>query len=221
MPVSEILTEASFACGLSVLASRDRDLSKILDTLGKPPFWVREPGFATLIHIILEQQVSLASASSVFTRLQAIISPVTPEKFLQLDDSQLKRIGFSRQKTVYGRSLAQAIITGQLDLAALGTMDDEHVRATLKKLKGIGDWTVDIYLLMALRRPDSYPKGDLGLILAVQKVKNLENRPKPEELVEIAEIWRPWRAVATRLLWHYYLNGRNFATKQSNSPSLP
>lgn len=204
----EILTEDNFADGLNFLISRDSDLAEIFTRFGTPPLWVREPGFSTLIQIILEQQVSLASAKAVYTRLQAAISPITPELFLQLDDVEIKRIGFSRQKTLYARTLAQSIIAGQLDLSSLSTMDDEEVRSILKKLKGIGDWTVDIYLMMALRRRDSLPKGDLGLILAIQKVKRLEHRPSAAEIEAIAEIWRPWRAVATRLLWHYYLNQR-------------
>lgn len=208
MESPETLTEDNFAEGLNFLVSRDPDLAQIFQTLGTPPLWVREPGFSTLIQIILEQQVSLASAKAVYTRLQAAISPITPELFLQLDDVEIKRIGFSRQKTLYARTLAQSIIAGQLDLSSLNTMDDEEVRTVLKKLKGIGDWTVDIYLMMALRRRDSLPKGDLGLILAIQKVKRLEHRPKAAEIEAIAEIWRPWRAVATRLLWHYYLSER-------------
>jgi DNA-3-methyladenine glycosylase II len=204
----ETLTEDNFADGLNFLGSRDPDLAEIFTRFGTPPLWVREPGFSTLIQIILEQQVSLASAKAVYTRLQATISPITPELFLQLDDVEIKRIGFSRQKTLYARTLAQSIIAGQVDLSSLSTMDDEEIRTVLKKLKGIGDWTVDIYLMMALRRPDSLPKGDLGLILAIQRVKRLEHRPSAAEIELIAEIWRPWRAVATRLLWHYYLSER-------------
>ncbi|MCP6761306.1 MAG: DNA-3-methyladenine glycosylase 2 family protein [Fischerella sp. CENA71] len=202
----ETLSEDNFTHALNVLAAKDPDLDYILNTFGLPPLWLREPGFATLIQIILEQQVSLASAKAVFERLQAKISPITPENFFQLDHTELKTIGFSRQKAIYGRLLAESIIAGQLDLDILNTMSDEQVRSVLKQLKGIGDWTVDIYLLMALRRPDALPKGDLGLILAIQKVKKLAQRPTPQEIEIIAENWRPWRAVATRLLWHYYLN---------------
>ncbi len=205
----ETLNNQNFAYGLKVIASRDSDLADILQSLGYPPLWVREPGFATLIQIILEQQVSLASAKAVFERLQQSLLPITPERFLTLNDDQIKKIGFSRQKALYGRLLAESIITGQLDLLTLSGMDDEDVRSVLKKSKGIGDWTVDIYLLMALRRPDSLPKGDLGLALAIQKVKRLQQRPTPQEIESIAENWRPWRALATRLLWHYYLSERS------------
>ncbi|MCV3214469.1 DNA-3-methyladenine glycosylase 2 family protein [Plectonema radiosum NIES-515] len=202
----ETLTEDNFADGLNFVVSRDPDLAEIFTRFGTPPLWVREPGFSTLIQIILEQQVSLASAKAVYTRLQAAISPINPELFLQLHDVEIKQIGFSRQKTLYTRTLAQSLIAGELDLSSVTTMEDGEIRTVLKKIKGIGDWTVDIYLMMALRRPDSLPSSDLGLILAIQKVKRLEHRPKPAEIELIAEIWRPWRAVATRLLWHYYLN---------------
>jgi DNA-3-methyladenine glycosylase II len=211
--VPEILTEENFTYGLNVLASHDPDLGKIFNILGSPPFWVREVGFATLIQIILEQQVSVASAFSVFARLQATISPITPENFLILDDDKIKKIGFSRQKAVYGRELAESIVTGEVDLTSFDMMDDEDIRAILKKLKGIGDWTVDIYLLFALRRSDSFPSKDLALAIAIQKVKQLEHRPKPQEIEAIAEIWRPWRGVATRLLWHYYLHKPDLSKK--------
>ena len=204
------LTEETFEAGLQVLCDRDPDLAQILTKLGPPPMWAREPGFPTLIHIILEQQVSLASAKAAYDRLLATASPLTPAHFLELDDVALKTIGFSRQKTAYGRELAQAIISGSLDLAELKDMDDAAVRSELIKVKGIGPWTVDIYLLMALRRPDVWPIGDLALASAAQGVKRLPTRPTPEELDALGAGWRPWRAVAARLLWHYYLsNGRN------------
>jgi DNA-3-methyladenine glycosylase II len=202
-----VLTEEGLARGLWVLAERDPDLAQVLADLGPPPMWAREPGFSTLIHIILEQQVSLASARAAYERLLAAATPLTPQRFLELDDSTLKEIGFSRQKTGYGRELAQAIVEGRLDLAALGGMDDGAVRSALTQIKGIGPWTADIYLLMALRRPDIWPTGDLALAAAVQRVKGLEARPTADELEAIGAGWRPWRAVAARLLWHHYLSG--------------
>jgi DNA-3-methyladenine glycosylase II len=203
----ETLTAEGLISGLEVLAARDCDLASILHNLGPPPLWEREASFATLIHIILEQQVSLASARATFDRLQSTI-PVTPEQFLTLDDLVLKQMGFSRQKTRYGRLLAEAIATQQLDLDTLTLISDQEVRTTLTQIKGIGNWTVDIYLLMALKRPDVFPKGDLALALAVQKVKRLDHRPQPEELIAIAQPWQPWRSIATHLLWHDYLSDR-------------
>jgi DNA-3-methyladenine glycosylase II len=170
--------------------------------------WAREEGFHTLIHIILEQQISLSSARAAYDRLLAVAIPLTSERFLQLGDAELKSIGFSRQKTSYGRNLAHSIAQGNLDIAALGSMDDSTVRSELMKIKGIGRWTADIYLLMVLLRPDVWPGGDLALAVAVQEIKGLERRPTEEALNEISSGWRPWRAVAARLLWHYYLSNR-------------
>jgi DNA-3-methyladenine glycosylase II len=208
MKAPRTLTQKTLTQGVHFLSERDSDLNQILKALGPPPMWTREPGFATLLQIILEQQVSLASAKAAFERLLAAASPLTPERFLRLNDTTLKEIGFSRQKTMYGRHLAQSIIKGQLNLTALEAMEDVTVRSDLVKVKGIGPWTADIYLLMALRRPDIWPSQDLALAVAVQKVKRLSCRPTPEQLKSIAAAWRPWRAVAARLLWHYYLSRR-------------
>ena len=204
----ELLNQRSLARGVKTLAAKDEHLAWILETLGPPPMWEREPGFPTLVHIILEQQVSLASAKAAFDRLHAAISPISPERFLTLDDAELRTIGFSRQKTLYCRLLAQALLDGQLDLNNLHAMNDHEARAVMKQLKGIGDWTVDIYLLMALRRPDVWPKGDLALAVAMQELKGMKARPTPDELEMMAESWKPRRAIAARMLWHFYLSGR-------------
>jgi len=206
------LTLTTLAQAVEWLAARDSSLAHVVQRYGLPPLWPREPGFPTLIHIILEQQVSLASARAAFERLCAAVTPLTPQNFLTLDDAQLKTIGFSRQKTRYGRELASAVLAGQLDLDRLVEWDDETVRVALKQIKGIGDWTVDVYLLLVLRRPDAFAPGDLALLLAVQQLKGLERRPTPAELLALAESWRPYRAVAARLLWHFYL--REKAVKQ-------
>ncbi|MCA1634762.1 MAG: DNA-3-methyladenine glycosylase 2 family protein [Acidobacteria bacterium] len=201
------LDEASLARSLRHLSQRDRDLAWILHEHGRPQMWAREPGFATLIYIILEQQVSLASAKAVFDRLtSAVAGPLTAARFLALNDSTLKSAGFSRQKIAYGKNIAALIEEGRLDLGALGAADDEVVRSTLLRIKGVGPWTTEIYLLRALNRPDAWPGGDLALAVAVQEIRRLPERPTPLELETIAEPWRPWRAVAARLLWQYYLN---------------
>ncbi len=189
-----------------LLAGRDADLARVVEAFGPPPLWAREPGFATLVYIILEQQVSLASARAAFQRLSVAISPVTPQGFLTLDDDTLKAIGFSRQKMGYGRILARSILEGQLDLERLASLEDDAVRVELTRIKGIGRWTADIYLMEALLRPDVWPSGDLALAIAVQRVKRLEELPCPAVLQEISEVYRPWRAVAARLFWHHYLS---------------
>jgi DNA-3-methyladenine glycosylase II len=200
------LTQETLAAAVRELAGRDERLARIVADLGPPPLWSRRPGFPTLIHIILEQQVSLASAKAAYDRLLAIATPLTPARFLGLDDATLKAVGFSRQKVRYGRELARAIEDGRLDLAGLSTMDDDAARAELVKVIGIGRWTADIYLLMALGRPDVWPVGDLALATAARDVLDLPTAPPPAELAAIGEAWRPWRAVAARILWHHYLS---------------
>ncbi len=211
------LDEEKLFAACQELAVRDEDLASIFNRFGKPPLWAREPGFATLVHIILEQQVSVASAKSAFDKLVKRVETLTPESFLKLNDAELKTVGFSRQKTGYARGLAEAILEGKIDVKVLENLLDAEVKAELKKLKGIGDWTSDIYLLMALLRPDVMPKGDLALHIAFQKLKNLELRPTSDEFLTIAEKWKPFRAVAARLLWHFYLSGKDSKFQMSNS----
>jgi len=200
------LTPDNYQKGLNWLAEQDKDLGRVLSRFGPPPMWDREPGFATLIQIILEQQVSLASAKAAFLRLGQAVPQISATEFLKLDDRQLKQIGFSRQKIRYARILAQKVVTEQVHLGQLSTRSDDEVRDELQKITGIGRWTADIYLLMALRRPDIWPAGDLALIRAAQEVKKLQNRPSTEEFAQLGEKWKPWRAVAARILWHYYLS---------------
>lgn len=200
------LDDRSLARGVRHLSQVDRDLARVVGRFGTPPMWERDPGFPTLIRIILEQQVSLASAKAAFNKLCLLTSPVTPHNFLELDDVALKEAGFSRQKTGYGRHLAESIAEGRLDLEALHEMDDESVRVELMRVKGIGLWSADIYLLMAMLRPDIWPRGDLALATAVQRVKRLKVRPDQKTLDHMSESWMPWRAVAARLFWHFYLS---------------
>ena len=187
------------------LAEKEARLAQVLQAHGFPPLWARQPGFATLVHIILEQQVSLASAKAAFDRLKARLGQITPEGVLTLGDRELKTIGFSQQKTAYVRGLAVVVAEGRLNLSQLARLNDEEVRKRLTALKGIGNWTVDIYLMMALRRPDVWPVGDLALAVAAQRLWDLDNRPSPDELEALAQPWKPWRSVAARLLWHFYL----------------
>ena len=200
------LNERSLAVAAKKLAASDPDLARIVKAYGLPPLWEREPGFATLVYIILDQQVSLASAKAAFHRLQTTLGHITPDSFLTLNQPELKTIGFSRQKTSYAQLLAEAILDRQIDLDILHELPDDEVRTTLKQLKGIGDWTADIYLLMALGRPDIWPRGDLALVIAMQKIKQLPARPTAEEFALLGEPWKPFRAVAARLLWHFYLS---------------
>ncbi|MCH7781573.1 DNA-3-methyladenine glycosylase 2 family protein [candidate division KSB1 bacterium] len=204
-----VLNDGNFARAIKYLSEKDEDLEEIVKDLGIPPMWNRKPGFPTLLHIILEQQVSLASARAAYNRLLSSVKPLNPENFLKLNDSELLVIGYSRQKTLYSRILAGSILDGSIDLNKIEKMNDSDARSELMKLKGIGRWTADIYLLMALGRPDVMPAGDLALEVALQHVKGLKSRPTGDELQKISNAWRPWRAVAARILWHFYLEKIN------------
>ena len=200
------LNEKSLQIAVSQLCDSDARLASVVTQFGPPPLWARKPGFATLVHIILEQQVSLASAKACFDKLNLKLTNLNPINFLALGDEELLRIGFSRQKTRYTRILARAIIEDSLDLAALGDQTDNEVFSRLTALTGIGPWTANIYLLMALGRPDIWPEGDLALLIALKSLFELDQRPTAGEFQVFGEKWRPHRAVAARILWHYYLS---------------
>lgn len=190
------------------LSKKDKHLAAIIKEHGLPPIWKRPGQFSSLIRIILEQQVSLASAKAAYDKLRQLIGPITAQKVLQLSDAELRSCYFSRQKTIYARELAKAIVSKQLQLKKLSHLNDEEVRTELKKIKGIGDWTVDIYLLFALQRTDVFPTGDLAVMNALKQVKGLPKETPKEIIIELAEAWRPYRSIATYMLWHYYIRTR-------------
>lgn len=207
------LTQNSLRKHSAILASRCPHLGDVHKRYGAPPLWDREPGFPTLLQIILEQQVSLASAKACFDKLERYLGRVTPDAVLTLNDGELKTIGFSCQKTSYARHLSEAIIEKRIDLDSLHELPDAAVKAELIKLKGIGEWTSDIYLLMALLRPDVMPKGDIALHAAWHRLSG-ESKPSSDEFLVIAERWRPFRSVAARLLWHFYLSEKRSARQK-------
>lgn len=186
----------------------DQDLARILAQYGTPPLWARQPGFITLIRIILEQQVSLASADAMFNRLGEHVSPLTPGSIISAGTAYLRSLGITRQKAAYFINVAEAIQNGELDLEALNDETDPSVIEKLTSVKGIGPWTARIYLLMALRRPDIWPVGDIALATAVKKLKGWQDRPTQIQLTELAKAWRPHRATAARMLWYFYLDGK-------------
>jgi DNA-3-methyladenine glycosylase II len=215
------LDRRAFRRAAAELAASDEQLGAILDRHGVPDFWTRPPGFATLLLLILEQQVSLASARAAFDRVAARTGGVTPEALLSLSDDELRADGFSRQKTRYGRALSEALLTGSLDLDALAFVDDDGVRTALVALPGIGPWTAEVYLLAALRRPDTWPTGDVALQEAARRALTLAARPSAAALEEIGERWRPHRATAARLLWHLYLSERENGRRPLSSRPVP
>lgn len=202
------LTQKSLALAARELAARDEMLAAIHARHGDPPLWRREEGFTTLVHIILEQQVSLKSAKSMLVRLEGLIQPFRPERFLELGDAHLRGLGVTRQKSSYLIDLSASIVDGKLSFTKLARMSDDDVRLALTKIKGIGSWSADVYLLMAMRRADIWPAGDLALAVAMKELMGLAARPGPLELERWAEQWRPHRAVAARMLWQYYLGSR-------------
>ena len=206
------LNAANFAFGLKVLVSQDDELAQAVARFGPPPLWHRKPCFATLVRIILEQQVSLAAARAVFKRLTAVVAPFSAARFRQISDSHLAAAGLTRQKRAYSRALAEAIATRRLQLKTIPALPDAEARRALMAIKGIGPWTADIYLLLALRRPDVWPCGDLALNKALIAVKNLGEGAPETDLAAVAAAWHPWRAVAARILWHYYLSIRGQST---------
>ncbi|HVS83184.1 MAG TPA: hypothetical protein VHE60_15755 [Pyrinomonadaceae bacterium] len=204
---AERLTSDSLAAAAKTLAARDRHLASIYEIHGAPPMWARRPGFPTLLRIVLEQQVSLVSARAMFERLRSNIEPFTAEQFIESGEAYLRSLGVTRQKAHYCVQVAHAFADGRLD--KLGRMNDENAHARLLSIKGVGPWTANIYLLMALRRPDIWPDGDVALASAVGKLRKMNSRPSFTQLAEVAEAWRPYRSVAARMLWQYYLSERD------------
>ncbi len=204
--VPQPLTASRLLAAVEELAAADPALGAVVARFGPPPLWAREPGFPTLVHLILEQQVSLASAQAAFDRLRVAADPLTPRTLLRLDDAQLLAVGFSRQKARHARALASAVEEGSLDIDGLSRLDDDAVDAALSALPGIGPWTSTIYRLMVLLRPDAWPVHDIALAQAVAELRGLDARPDATAMLGLAEEWRPWRAVAARILWHHYLS---------------
>jgi DNA-3-methyladenine glycosylase II len=210
--VARALTRTSLAAGVAALARRDRDFAALYRRNGLPPMWARRPGFPTLVHIVLEQQVSIAAARSLFRRVCATLGGMTPERVLECGASGLHALGLTRQKASYCHALAAAVLDGSLSLTGIARAADAEGREALLALRGIGPWSADIYYLMALRRPDVWPVGDLALAIALQEVKGLRRRPDAERQAAMSAAWTPWRSVAARLLWHHYLTTRRLRT---------
>lgn len=203
------LTLASLSKGARRLAAADPDLGAVLGRLGEPPMWGRRPGFPALVQIILEQQVSLAAARTMYRRLFRHLGGMTPEAVVTMKVSGLRNFGLTRQKAGYCHGVAERILDGRLDLTSVATGPDERGRQILLEVPGLGPWSVDIYYLMALRRPDVWPQGDLALATALREVKKLNALPTTDEQHRLASAWKPWRSVAARILWAHYLAARD------------
>lgn len=201
-----LFTTDSFHGCCDALAAIDSDLAAIISAHGYPPMWNRPNTFETLVHFILEQQVSLASALAALNKLRERVREVTPENVALLTDEELKACYFSRQKSGYVRYLAESLAKKHLVLDQLSALPDEEVRSVLTRLKGIGNWTADVYLIFVLQRGDIFPVGDLAAVNALRRLKRLPKETSREEVLRVTENWKPHRTIATMLLWHYYLS---------------
>ena len=198
-----VITQETLPGALEELAAQDSDMARALEEVGPPPLRARPAGFDALMRIIVGQQVSVASAQAIWDRLAAHCDPMTPQAFLKLTEEDFAAIGFSRQKKTYGRSLAELLVSGDLDLSVLNDLEDEAAIAEITKVKGIGRWSAECYLLFSHGRPDILPADDLGLMIGAQKLKGLASRPDAKALAGLGKTWRPLRSVAARMLWHY------------------
>jgi DNA-3-methyladenine glycosylase II len=204
------LTQVSLLQGVAELAGRDPLLAGIVERFGPPPLWCRPRGFPTLVRIILEQQVSLGSAAALFARLQQAVGPaVRPDDVRRLGPAGLQSLGFTRQKARYVAGLAGILVADEISLARIARLPDIEARDALVAIPGIGPWSAGVYLLMALRRPDIWPPGDLGLHNSMAELYGMPEVPTSTEASAFAQRWQPWRSVAARLLWHSYLSRRN------------
>lgn len=202
---SNRFTENEFIQLCNYLAEQDSDIKSIIEQYGYPPCWSRKPSFETLIRIILEQQVSLASARAAFERLKTYVGEITPEKVLALSNEELKSCYFSRQKSAYAKYLSLTILEDKLSIGNLLLKEDQAIREQLTAIKGIGNWTVDVFLMMCLHSSDIFPMGDIALLNSLKHIKNLSHQTDRETLTRIAEAWKPYRTVASFILWHAYI----------------
>ena len=200
--------EANFYQLCEVLCRKDKALKGVIKQYGYPPIWTRPNTFQTLILTILEQQVSLAAAYAAFKKLKKKIGYVTPVKILQLTDEEMRACYFTRQKMGYARGLAEAVQSKKISLKKLSLLSNDEVRNVLIQLKGIGHWTIDVYLMHALQRTDLFPLGDIALVNSLKEVKQLPKDITKEEMLAIAEPWRPYRTIASMILWHSYIKKR-------------
>jgi DNA-3-methyladenine glycosylase II len=199
-----ILDPALLTRGLDALCAADPDVAAARARIGDPTLRQREPGFVTLLDVILGQQISTAAAAAIRGRIHALVQPLTPEAYLATPEAALVKAGLSRQKLAYSRDLAAAALDGRVDFDRLHTIDDETAIEHLVSIKGIGRWTAEIYLLFSLGRCDVWPAEDLALQVGLQHLKQLDERPRGKVMRALGDPWQPWRGVAAFFLWHVY-----------------
>lgn len=191
---------------IDFLKSKDAVLKSIHDGFGDPVIQFRDPGFAAMAHIILEQQVSIASAKACYEKLRLALVQITPENVLNASDESLRTCGISRQKILYLRDMAQKVVSGELDFTAFPNKPEAETRSELLQIKGVGNWTVEVYLMFCLQSPDILPLGDIAIR---NTMKELYPCQTVEEMAALSDNWKPYRTMASYILWHYYLKKRN------------
>ena len=199
-----VLTLRTMQSDLRALARNDRQVAGALERFGYPELRRRPPGFETLLRAIVFQQISIHAAAAIWKRIEAAIVPLTAAAYCVVSDDVVRACGFSRQKLLYARSLAELVASGEVPLEALDQMDDQEAIEQLVKIKGVGRWTAEVYLMFALGRRDMWPADDLGLIVGMQRLKSLRKRPDRKRMLKLGEAWRPRRSAAAHLLWHYF-----------------
>ena len=198
------LTERNLRSDLRALARADTHVAAALERFGYPALRRRPPGFETLLRAIVFQQISIHAAGAIWKRIEAAVTPLTAGAYCGVGDHVLRVCGLSRQKLAYARSLAELVASGEVPLEALGAMADEEAIDQLVKIKGVGRWTAEVYLMFALGRRDMWPADDLGLVVGMQRLKSLRKRPDRKRMLKLGEPWRPRRSAAAHLLWHHF-----------------
>jgi len=201
------------AIDIKALIGKDNVFSFIIEKYGIPPHWRRDQGFVSLSRIILEQQVSLASANAHYNRLNAYLAEFTPKEILKLTDEEMRDCQISRQKANYLRALATAVVNEDIVFERLESLKEAGIREKLTSIKGIGQWTAEIYLMFCLQKKDIFPTGDIAVMNAVKELCNVHTK---EDVVTLSEKWKPNRSLAAYFFWHYYLRKRNCSSEQSS-----
>lgn len=189
---------------LQQLALQDDDVARGLVLVGTPPPRIRPSGFPTLLSIVISQQLATSAAAAIRQRVEALLGEITPQRFLAVEDQALRDVGLSWRKIEYGNGLARAIDEETLDLQKLRELSDNEAIKAITALRGFGRWSAEIYLMFSLNRPDIFPADDLALLVALQRLKGLEEKPTPKQARQLIEHWAPWRSAGSLFLWHYY-----------------
>jgi DNA-3-methyladenine glycosylase II len=208
-----LLTERTMKSDLRTLARHDDHVAAALERFGYPELRRRPPGFDTLLRAIVFQQISIYAAAAIWKRIEQAVMPLTPDAYCAVGDDVLRACGLSRQKLAYARSLAELVASGEVPLESLDRMEDQEAIDQLCKIKGVGRWTAEVYLMFALGRRDMWPADDLGLIVGMQRLKSLRKRPDRKRMLKLGEPWRPRRSAAAHLLWHYFHKTQEEAKK--------